>query len=346
VGGGIIGLVSAFRLAQCGHEVTLFDPDPAKGATWAAAGMVAPGAEIAPGEQANYQLELGALQAWREVSSMIESLIGEGLTIEATGTLFVGWDASDQRLVDRYALVANDFGAVLRVVMRHDNEAMFEGITPRINEGLLVEGDAWINPDQIVRLILASLEKLGGRVIAEEVLSVSGGPDGVQVRTANGDFHADKGIVATGASGLPDGATSLVHQVRPVRGVTVRVQGLDRSRQPAVRAFVRGRAFYLVSRPGGYCVLGATAEEKAEPIIEVGELQRLLRDALDVVPELETAPVLETRIGLRPATADLEPFFEVLPTPGWAWSSGHYRHGVMLAPIAASHAVEFVGVEK
>jgi glycine oxidase len=123
--------------------------------------------------------------------------------------------------------------------------------------------------------------------------------------------------------------------------VTARVQGVDRANLPTIRAFVRGRMFYMVSRPGGYCVLGATAEERREPTVQVGELQRLLRDALDIVPELETASIVESRIGLRPASPDLRPFFEVIQTPGWAWSSGHYRHGVTLAPIAASQALTF-----
>jgi glycine oxidase len=109
-----------------------------------------------------------------------------------------------------------------------------------------------------------------------------------------------------------------------------------------VRAFVRGHTFYMVSRPGGYNVLGATSEERSERVLQAGELQRLLRDALDVVPELETATILEHRIGLRPASTDLRPFFEPLQTKGWAWSSGHYRHGVTLAPLAAQWAVSFV----
>ena len=60
VGGGVIGLASAFRLAQRGAAVTLFDPRPGKGATWAAAGMIAPVAEIGPGEHENFQLQMGA----------------------------------------------------------------------------------------------------------------------------------------------------------------------------------------------------------------------------------------------------------------------------------------------
>jgi len=343
VGGGIVGLVSAFRLAQTHHEVTLFDPSPAKGATWAAAGMIAPSAEIAPGEMSNYQLQKGALAAWRGVADELETITGERMTIAQTGTLLVGWDASDRRQIDQFADVARTFQAPLEVVTRAARPAIFESVSPRVGDGLLMRDDAWINPDQIVGLLLRGLEALGVRLIEEGVLSIASSAGGVSARSASGEYHAARGILATGALRLPSGAqTSGANVVRPIRGVTVRVQGVDRSDQPSVRAFVRGRAFYMVSRAGGYCVLGATAEERAEAVLEVGELQRLLRDALDVVPELETAHVLETRIGLRPATTNLEPFFEILATEGWAWSSGHYRHGVTLAPIAAGLALDFV----
>jgi glycine oxidase len=122
--------------------------------------------------------------------------------------------------------------------------------------------------------------------------------------------------------------------------MTVRVSGFDRSTQPVVRAFVRGRSFYVVSRPGGYCVLGASSDEQSELVVEVGELQRLLRDALDVVPSFEAAAVVETRQGLRPATSDLSPFLEVVDER-WAWASGHYRHGVTLAPLTALEVARF-----
>jgi glycine oxidase len=108
-----------------------------------------------------------------------------------------------------------------------------------------------------------------------------------------------------------------------------------------IRSFVRGNTFYMVSRPGGYSVLGATSEERLESGAQVGEVQRLLRDALDVVPALEAAVVLETREGNRPASDNLRPFFEVLADGRWAWSSGHFRHGVTLAPIAAGEALRF-----
>ena len=194
-----------------------------------------------------------------------------------------------------------------------------------------------------MRVLQTALDLLGAKTITDLVTRVGFAPDHVRAFSASGEFVAEWGLVTTGSSGLPSGLSSSAgNAVRPVRGVTVRVLGPDRSDVATVRALVRGRAFYMVSRPGGYCVLGATAEERHEPVLEVGELQRLLRDALDVVPALENAHVLEHRLGLRPASPDLEPFFEVLGASRWAWISGHYRHGVTLAPLAALEALHFI----
>jgi glycine oxidase len=220
---------------------------------------------------------------------------------------------------------------------------MFEGVTGRIDEGLLVEGDAWIDPDQAVSLLAQANQLLGVTMVHDSVLNVCGDELRVKASTGSDTFDADLGIIATGANALPTGAgTSGQHIVRPVHGITVRVRGIDRSAQPMIRSFVRGSTVYMVSRPGGYNVLGASSEERGETGAQVGELQRLLRDALDVVPALETATVIETRAGNRPASENLQPFFEVLRGGRWAWSSGHFRHGVTLAPLAALEAVRFM----
>ena len=342
VGGGIIGLTSAYRLAQAGHNVTVFDPRPARGATWAAAGMVAPSGEIAPGEEDNYRLQRQAVAAWRELGAELEALVGENVALHEVGTLIAGWDASDRRLLAQLVQLASDFSAPMRHVSRHDSPEVFAGLTGRISEGVIMEGDAWIDPDQAVSLLRRALEVLGARVVLEHVELVGADAAGVIVETQSDVYHADAGLLATGSTPLPRGAKPGGQNViRPVRGMTARVNGIDRSDQPMIRAFVRGRSFYMVSRPQGHCVLGATSDERSELAVEVGELQRLLRDALDIVPTLETAAVVDIRYGLRPASADLRPFFEEIEPRGWAWISGHYRHGVTLAPLASTDAVRF-----
>jgi glycine oxidase len=341
VGSGVIGTTSAFSLARAGWRVTLFDPAPGLGATWAAAGMIAPSAEVSPGEQENFTLQRGALAAWRDLATEIFELTGDTLELFETGTLLVGFDAGDRRLVDQFAHVAESFGVETSRVTREAHEALFTGVSPRVNEGLLLSGDAWLDPDQVMSLLTKANESLGVTVVRQQVLTAMTDGDHVEVTTDDQTFRGDVGILATGARALPRGvAERVANVVRPVRGMTVRVQGVDRSSLPTLRAFVRGRSLYVVSRPGGYCVLGASSDEQEEMIVEVGELQRLLRDALDLLPALDSAALVETRQGLRPASKDLAPFVETVDER-WAWLSGHYRHGVTLAPLAALEARSF-----
>jgi glycine oxidase len=342
VGGGIIGLLSAYRLAHAGFSVDLFDPQLAKGATYAAAGMLAPGGEITSGEQSQYLVQLKSRPSWELLTGEIEELCNEKIQIHKVGTLIVGWDSSDKRLVQQHLELATDFKACVSHVDHDAHPQMFEYISPRISEGLLLSDDAWVDPDQVISSLLSALSHLSVVVHHEIVHEVVPSESGVQVRSDSGMHSAAVGVIATGPSALLAGITTSGENVlRPVRGMTVRMQGFDRSTQPMVRAFVRGRKIYLVSRPGGYNVIGASSDESGTPAIEAGELQRLLRDALEVFPALETAEVVETRIGLRPASSNHEPFFEELITPNWAWSSGHYRHGITLAPLASMRALEF-----
>jgi len=305
--------------------------------------MIAPHAEIAPGERANFELQRRALGAWQLLSREFEEVCGRGIDIAVTGTLLTGWDVSDRRLVDQFRGVADDFGVTTRVMRRETDPVAFAGLSDRISTGVFLDGDAWLDPDTAVTRLSEGLTAMGVVLVPHVVDRIEGDVDGVRVHYDGQSLWAHAGILATGATSLPEGATPTgEHAVRPVRGMTLRVHGPDRSLAPTLRCLVRGRPFYMVSRPGGYCVIGASSEERAGPLVEVGELQRLLRDALDVVPELESCSLDETRVGLRPASTNVEPFFEAWPGRRWAWSSGHFRHGVTLAPLTAQSAVQFV----
>jgi glycine oxidase len=342
VGGGVIGLVTAFLCADAGNDVTLFDPHPGRGATWAAAGMIAPHAEIVPGEIDNFRLQSRALSAWQELSSRLCDLTSHQIAIATVGTLYVGWDASDRRAIDQFVAVATSFGVTPQYVTREDNSELFEGLSHRIPGGVLLTGDAWVNPDEIVKTLIEALGLLGVEIIRESVIEISETAT-ASVSTQSSTWHGEYGVLATGAFASVPGV-NFDASVRPVRGTTVRVQGLDRSHLPMVRAVVHGRAFYYVSRSGGYGVVGASSDEQPTPVAEVGELQRLLRDAVDVVPALESAAFLESRSGLRPCDPSGEPFLSRSPGGRWWWSSGHYRHGVTLAPLAGAALLE--GLER
>jgi glycine oxidase len=303
--------------------------------------MIAPSGEIAPGERENYVRQREALTSWRLFAAELFEATGQTLALVQTGTLLVGFDAGDRRLVEQFDLVADGFGVTGQRVSRESHESFFQDITPRVRGGLYYDDDAWVDPDQVMSVLTCANDRLGVTLVRENVIAATASDGRIEVVTPTETYRGDVGILATGSRALPEGVAQRVsHVVRPVRGMTVRVRGIDRSDQPVLRAYVRGRSCYLVSRRGGYCVVGASSDEQGELGVEVGELQRLLRDALDIVPGLETAEIIETRQGLRPASKDLEPFLEVVDDR-WAWLSGHYRHGVTLAPLSSLEALEF-----
>lgn len=341
VGAGVIGLASAFQLARAGASVTLFDPQPAGGATHAAAGMLAPSAEVAPGERDNYEIQRGAMAAWQKLSDELDQVGAGPVALHRVGTLLVGWDASDRRALSQFLGVADEFGVAHRHVTRAEEPEIFRGLSDRVSDGEVMVDDGWLEPDQATSTLRRGLDAVGVR-LEETLIDAVGEADGaVFARAGEREWRGERGLLATGALPPPQGLPRSAHQIRPVRGITTQVEGLDRAGLPMVRALVRGRHFYLVGRDGGRCVMGASAEERRDAVVEVGELSRQLRDALEIVPALEGARVVETRVGLRPASEDGRPFFEPLGRH-WAWSAGHYRHGVTLAPWAAQRALDWM----
>jgi len=340
VGAGIIGLASAFVLARDGFAVTLVDPAPGAGATFAAAGMLAPGAEYLAGEEENYALQRTAVASWRSLSASVAEVTGNHIALHEVGTLVVGWDQGDRLALAQAHQVALAAGINVSVVRRDDQPDSFRHLNERIASGLYYDGEAWIDPDEAVAALRQAIEMLGGVFMAAEVHDSSESPSSVHLSTSAGSLEAGAVLFTTGAATPPVSAT-LTHAVRPIRGLTVRCDGVDRFGLPMVRAGVRGRPFYLVGREQAHCVIGATAQEAGSDNVEIGEMRRLLSDALDVIPALEVASWTQTRVGHRPVSPSGVPFFEHHPGSRWAWSSGHYRHGVTLAPLAAGWARDF-----
>ena len=109
-----------------------------------------------------------------------------------------------------------------------------------------------------------------------------------------------------------------------------------------IRGLVHGRIVYAVYRNDGVVIVGASSDESAEREIESGVVRRLLEDVTTLIPSLDRASFLEARVGLRPASSTHNPFFERIDNGPWAWSNGYFRHGYLMAPLAAQLAANFV----
>ncbi|WP_109509239.1 glycine oxidase ThiO [Nocardioides speluncae] len=307
LGAGIIGLSVADELLRCGHAVTVVDPAPASGASYAAAGMLAPAGEVWHGEEALLSLGRRSLALWPEYAARL------GVALHTTGTLLVGRDHGDLQQVERQAALLALHGTPVELLTRRELLSREPTLTSRVAGGLLLPDDHSVDP----RLVL---DALINRVVEQRALATV-------VETTD----VDATVIATGAQ-LPEPWT---HLVRGVRGEVVRVRTDD---PPAhtVRGWVHGEPVYAVPRAGGEVVIGATSEEHDEPpIATVGGVARLLDAARALLPGLDRAELTEAIARDRPGTPDNLPLVGPSGVAGTVLAAGLFRHGVLLAPLVA-----------
>jgi glycine oxidase len=301
LGAGIVGLTVAEELARRGHCVAVVDREPAAGASYAAAGMLSPAAEVWHGEEDILRLGLASLDLWPSLAGRI------GVELRRSGTLLVGYDAGDLQQVERQAALLHRHGHAVDLLGRAGVRSA-EPTLARVAGGALLPAEASIDP----------------RAVCEALL------DRVSLRgTARPD--AEVTVVATGSS-LPEPWSGLVSGVR---GEILRLRSDDPPRR-TVRGWVGGEAVYLVPRGDGRVVLGATSEaHAAPPVVTAGGALRLLAAARALWPALDRAELVEGTARDRPATADGLPLVGPSGVDGVVLAAGHYRHGVLLAPLTA-----------
>lgn len=336
VGGGVVGLSVAWRAAQRGLSVTVVDPDPGGGASYAAAGMLAPVAEAAFGEERLVALNQASLALWPSFAAELEHASGREVGLRTAGTLVVGFDSDDVRELDRTLAFHQELGLDATRLTPGACRAQEPALTPRLRGGLRIPGDHSVEPRSLHAALLAAATALGVQVVrARAAELLVDGQRAVGVLLEDGAaLRADQVVLALGAwSGALPGVPTGTVPVRPVKGQILRLQG-EPLLTGTVRALVRGRSVYLVPYGTDRIVVGATVEEQGfDARVTAGAVHELLRDALEVVPGLDEHAVVETLARWRPGTPDNGPLLGACGLPGLLLATGHYRNGVLLAPL-------------
>jgi glycine oxidase len=337
VGAGVVGLSVAWRLASDGASVVVCDPCPGEGASWAAAGMLAPVAEAESTHPALARLGLASLERWPGFAAGLADASGVEVALSAWGTLVVGVDDDDRRAVDDLADLHRQLGLTSTRCNGREVHDLEPVLHPRLRAGLDVPGDRSVDPRRVVAALRAALASAGVEVRPVAVEAVMAGG----VRTAGGDLAAGTVVVAAGTASPALGVPAV--PVRPVKGQIMRFRGdPDDLPRRTVRALVRGSSVYLVPRPSGELVVGATTEELGwDARITGGALHDLLRDAVEVLPVVRELEFVEVVARHRPATPDNGPVIGHGP-PGVVVATGHHRNGVLLAPVTAEAVVALV----
>ena len=321
VGGGIIGLSAAWQLHQEGVAVAVLDPAPGTGASHAAAGMLAPIHEAYWGESHILRLNLAASQAW---PAFADSLGVDTVDYRRDGMLMAAYDADDKALLDNLGDLHEQEGLPVERLRSRECRAREPLLAPGVRGGVYSPLDHQVNPRRVVAELL-------NRVPAIPVSAVE---------VARNQVVADDGrimdcqqvVVAAGAwSGRLLGVP-----IRPIKGQILRLSGPEGLLRLPVRGVVRGSSVYAVPRSDGEIVVGATQEEQGfDTRVTAGGVYELLRDVLALLPGLSEIDLVETWAGLRPGAPDNAPIIGT-GDDDIVYATGHYRNGILTAPITAA----------
>jgi glycine oxidase len=343
-GAGLIGLSVAWRTAQRGLEVTVVDDAPGSGASYAAAGMLAPVTEAAYGEQALLRLCLTSLERYPGFVAELSRVGGQEVALRTAGTLVVGFDDDDVRALDDLHAFQRELGLEVTRLTGRESRRREPSLTPRVRGGLHVAGDHSVDPRALHAALLAAAGAVGVRVVRArvEALCVEDGRARGLRLCGGEELSADAVVLALGAaSGSLPGAPPL--PVRPVKGQILRLRGAAGLLDGTVRALVRGRQVYLVPYGEDRLAVGATVEDRGfDPAVTAGGVHDLLHDAIDVVPGVSELELVETLARWRPGSADNAPLLGPAAPPGLVLATGHYRNGVLLTPVTGEVIAELL----
>jgi glycine oxidase len=334
VGAGVIGQAIAWRLAATGAEVVLVDPRPGQGASWVAAGMLAPVAEAGPGEEAVTALNLASAARWPDFAAALAEASGLDPGYTTRGTLVVARDSDDVGALEHAARRYDAAGLPAERVRSREARRLEPALGPNVRAALWLPGDHQVDNRAALAALREAVRRAGVRTVARSATRLSA----TEVWLDDGDtLAADVVVAATGAWPPPvvvDGEPVAV-PVRPVKGQILRLRATATAVFPT--RSIRAVGSYIVPRAHGEIVVGATVEEQGyDTTVTAGGVLDLLRDAWEVVPGLAEAVFVEAIAGLRPGTPDNIPVIgRVGGERGPVLALGHYRHGVLLAPVTA-----------
>jgi len=349
VGAGVVGLAVAWRLAGAGMRVVVVDPDPGRGSSWVAAGMLAPVTEVHYGEEQLLALNLDSAARWPAFAAELEAAAGHGVGYRQSGTLLVAAEEGDRAIAaDLHGFMAG-LGLVAESLTVRRARQLEPALSPAIAGALWAPGDHQVDNRLLVGALVEAAGRAGARLVRARVRALVAGGGRVEgVRLEDGtSIGAPRVVVAAGVgTGDVEGLDAgVLPPVRPVKGQILRmtagpqVPALSR----IVRGLVHGGSVYLVPRRDGSVVVGATAEERGfDTTVTGGAVYELLRDAHRVVPSVTEYVLDEASAGLRPGSPDNAPMVGTAAggPEGLVLATGHYRNGVLLTPVTADAVLE------
>jgi glycine oxidase len=314
--------------------------------------MLAPVSEVHHGEESLLALALASARRWPAFEAELTAAVGRGIGYRTSGTLVVAADDGDRAWAQELFEFQRELGLGVEWLTGRRARDLEPNIAPGVRGAIWAPGDHQVDNRLLVGALLEVSSSTGvalhrARAVAVECSGAA--VSGVALETGT-TLRAGAVVLAAGSwsgqlDGLPPGA---VPMVRPVKGQILRLLPAEGAPvlTSTVRGMVQGSSVYLVPRLDGTVVVGATVEERGfDTAVTAGATYELLRDAHRVVPGVTEMVLGEISTGLRPGSPDNAPIVGRPAVPGvdgLVVATGHYRQGILLAPLTAAAVAAIV----
>jgi glycine oxidase len=307
---------------------------PGAGASSVAAGMLAPVTEAEFGEDALVALNLESARLWPRFAAELEAASGMSVGYEPLGALAVAVDRDDAEELRRVHQLQRSLGLESEWLSASAARAMEPGLAPRIAGAIHAPGEAQVDPVAVIAALVRAFEDAGGRILRRSVTAIEKG----SVATDAGPLEAGAIVLAAGAWSAQLAGV----RVHPVKGQLLHLRAREGAARLAGRMIHTPRA-YIVLRADGRVVVGATSEERGfDTSVDAGAIHRLLEAAWEVLPDVWELEFVQALAGLRPGTPDNHPLIGRSDVDGLIHATGHYRNGILLAPVTAQRVAELL----
>jgi glycine oxidase len=344
-GGGLIGGSIALELAEAGLTVGLYDTrEPGREASWASAGMISPAPE-SPAMIPSVPISLGSVALYPEFIRRVEGVTGRNVGYRKDGALDAILAGNVQEELSTIIALQHGVGLRAEALSAEQARELEPALTEEIEAAIFRPDEAALDNRAFTDAVLEAARIKGAKIFAANGAAAvwREGQRSKGLILEQGRVAAKWTVIAAGCfSARIEGAAPYA-PVFPAKGQMVAL----RCESVSLRHVLWVEHTYLVPRSDGRIIAGSTIERTGfDHDVTAGGIRKILRGALLLVPALENARIEETWAGLRPDSPDHLPIIGPTDIDGLLVATGHFRSGILLAPITARLIGEWVTKQK
>src|SRR4030095_8130016 len=349
IGGGIVGLSIGWQLAKKGFHVEILEREKdCRGAAWVSAGMLAPQAELGFEEFNYFTLCMESLKLYPQFLEELERDSGIKVGIKKCGTLMAAFDRDQTEKIKRIKDFRERIDLPGKWLSGSEAIEMEPLLSPKCTCGLFFEHDAEIDNRKLLEALKQSFINSGGKLyeehIVESVMIKNGKAEGLHFHGI--DVKYDFILIAAGSWSAKIKGLEFLNgvNIKPVKGQIISLSSSDSFH---LNTAVRADNVYIVCKSDNRIIVGATVEDFGyDTGITADAVMQLTESAWEAIPAISELNIQSVDAGLRPGSLDNQPILGKTDIDGLYVAAGHYRSGVLLAPMTAYNIANVIAGEK